>query len=136
MRDARELNFNTSLAARYEAKSVVLRPSVNLGTWYSRDELADATDKLYEYSLGLGCDAPEANLTGDLRLGQNMLRKETGDDSDKFFAALGAYWRPKLAGAIKDSTVYLRAGFNDYSFSTTSRNFREKSVTLGVNTAF
>jgi hypothetical protein len=136
VRDAREVNFNTSLSARYEAKSVVLRPSVNLGTWYSRDELADAADKLYEYSLGLGCEAPEANLTGDLRLGSNMLRKETGDDSDKFFASLSAYWRPKLLEALNDSTVYLRAGYNDYTFGTASRNFREKSVTLGLNTAF
>ncbi len=136
VRDAKELNFNTSLNSRHQLSSVVLKPSVNLGTWYSRDELADTTDKLYEYSLGLGCEAPAASLTGDVRFGQNMLRKETGDDSAKFFAALSAYWRPKLLASIKESTVFLRADFNDYTFSTTSRNFREKSVTLGLNTAF
>jgi len=136
VRDASEINFNTSFSSRHQVKSVTLKPSLNLGTWYSRDELADETDKLYEYSLGLGFDAPGASLNADLRLGQNMLRKETGDDSDKFFAALSAYWRPKLLAKLNESTVFLRAGFNDYAFTTTSRNFREKSLTVGLNTAF
>ena len=137
VRDAKEVNFNTSLSSRHQLKSVVLKPSVNLGTWYSRDELAEATDKLYEYSLGLGCDAPDANLSGDLRLGSNMLRKAAANsDSDKFFATLAAYWRPKLMEGLRDSTIFLRAGFNDYTFSTAANNFREKSVTLGLNTAF
>jgi len=138
VRDARELNFNTSLNSRHQAGAVVLKPSVNLGTWYSRDELAETTDKLYEYSLGLGVEAPDANLTGDLRFGSNMLRKSesTSDDTDKFFAALSAYWRPKLVAKLNDSTIFLRAGFNDYAFTTTSRNFREKSVTVGLNTSF
>jgi len=136
VRDASEINFNTSLSSRHEMKSVVLKPSVNLGTWYSKDELAGETDKLYEYSLGLGLDAPKADLTSDLRLGANMLRKETGDDSDKFFASLSAYWRPKLLAKLNESTLFLRAGFNDYAFTTTSRNFREKSLTVGLNTAF
>ncbi len=136
VRDARELNFNTSLNSRHQVRAIVLKPTVSLGTWYSKDELADTTDKLYEYSLGLGVEAPDANLTGDLRAGQNMLRKDVGDDSTKFFAALSAYWRPKLMAKLNDSTIFLRAGFNDYSFSTTNRNFREKSVTIGLNTSF
>jgi len=138
VRDAKEVNFNTSLSSRHQLKSVVLKPSVNLGTWYSRDELADETDKLYEYSLGLGFEAPEASFTSDLRLGSNRLRKSAAgvDDSDKFFASLGAYWRPKLLAKLNDSTLFLRAGFNDYAFTTTSRNFREKSVTVGLNTSF
>jgi hypothetical protein len=32
--------------------------------------------------------------------------------------------------------LYLRAGYNDYTFSTAARDFREKSVTLGINTSF
>ncbi|MEI7528360.1 MAG: hypothetical protein WCK76_05395 [Elusimicrobiota bacterium] len=138
VRDARELTFNTSLNSRHEVRSVVFKPAVNLGTWYSKDELADATDKLYEYSLGLGFEAPDANFTGDMRAGRNLLRKSAAgtDDSDKFFAALSAYWRPKLMAKLNDSTIFLRAGFNDYAFSTTSRNFREKSVTVGLNTSF
>jgi len=136
VRDAKELTFNTSLNSRHEVRSVVLKPGVNLGAWSSRDELAETTDKLYEYSLGLGVEAPGADLTGDLRFGSNMLRKETGDDSDKFFAALSAYWRPGLLAKLNESTFFLRAGFNDYAFTTTSRNFREKSVTVGLNTSF
>lgn len=136
VRDAREFNFNTAMNSRHQLKSVVLKPTVSLGTWYSKDELADTADKLYEYSLGLGVEAPGADLTGDLRFGRNMLRKETGDDADKFFAALSAYWRPKLMARLNDSTIFLRAGFNDYAFSTTNRNFREKSLTVGLNTSF
>ncbi len=138
VRDAKEVNFNTSVNSRHQVKSVVLKPAINLGTWYSADELANETDKLYEYSLGLGFEAPDAYLASDLRFGQNILRKSAAgtDDSKKFFASLNAYWRPKLMAELNDSTIFLRAGYNDYAFTTTSRNFREKSVTLGVNTAF
>jgi len=138
VRDAKEVNFNTSVNSRHQVKSVVLKPSINLGTWYSKDELAEETDKLYEYSLGLGFEAPDANLTSDLRFGRNMLRKSAAgtDDSDKFFAALNAYWRPKLMAKLNDSTIFLRTGYNDYAFTTTTRNFREKSVTVGLNTSF
>jgi len=138
VRDAKEVNFNTSLNSRHQVKAMVFKPSVNLGAWYARDELAEETDKLYEYSLGLGLEAPDAGLTGDLRLGANMLRKSAAntDDSDKFFATLGAYWRPALPAMLKDSTIFLRAGYNGYAFTTSSRNFREKSVTAGINTSF
>ena len=138
VRDAKEVNFNTSLNSRHQVKAMVFKPSVNLGAWYARDELAEETDKLYEYSLGLGLEAPDAGLTGDLRLGANMLRKSAAntDDSDKFFATLGAYWRPALPAMLKDSTIFLRAGYNGYAFTTSSRNFREKSVTVGINTSF
>jgi hypothetical protein len=138
VREAQELNFNTSLNSRHQAGSVVLKPTLTLGTWYSWDELANTTDKLYEYSAGLGVEAPDQKLTGDLRLGQNMLKKSASgaDDSSKFFAALSAYWRPRLLAALNDSMLYLRAGYNDYTFSTAARDFREKSVTLGINTSF
>ena len=138
VRDASEINFNTSLSSRHEVKSVVLKPAVNLGTWYSKDELADETDKLYEYSLGLGLDAPGADFTSDLRAGANTLKKSAAgaDDSSRFFASLSAYWRPKLLANLNESTLFLRAGFNDYAFTTASRDFREKSLTIGLNTAF
>jgi len=138
VRNAKEMTFNTSLNSRYQVKAIVLKPSVNLGTWYSKDELADTTDKLYEYSLGLGFEAPDANLTSDLRLGANTLRKSdaAADDSDKFFASLSAYWRPKLMAKLNDSTIFLRAGYNSYAFTTAARDFREKSVTVGLNTSF
>lgn len=136
VRDASEVTFNTALSSRHETGAVVLKPAVNLGTWYARDELADAADKLYEYSLGLGLEAPRANLTADLRAGQNLLRKEAGEDSDKFFAALSAYWRPRLLAKLNESTLFLRAGYNSYDFTTAANNFREKTVTVGLNASF
>ena len=136
VRDASEINFNTSLNSRQEKGNWVLKPQLNLGTWYSDDELTGYTDKIYEYSLGLGAELPGKNITSDLRLGQNVLKKEdaASDDSSRFFASLGAYWRTKIMKY--DSTVFLRAGYNGFDFSTSSRNFREKTVTLGVNTQF
>lgn len=139
VREADEVNFNTSFNTRLEKGSVVWKPSLNLGAWYSSDELTDFVDKVYEYSLGLGFEAPEKNLNADLRFGKNILEKEDSsqDDSGRFFASLAAYWRPAgLKEKIGDSTLFVRAGFNDYTFSTTSRSFREKTVTAGINTAF
>ncbi len=139
VREADEVNFNTSLNTRLQKGDFAWKPSLNLGAWYSSDELTDFVDKVYEYSLGLGFEAPEKNLNADLRFGRNMLEKEDSaqDDSGRFFANLAAYWRPAaLKEKIGDSTLFVRAGFNDYSFSTTSRSFREKIVTMGMNTAF
>lgn len=136
VRDASEMTFNTSLNSRHSLASVVLKPSLKLGAWQAQDDLADATDTVYDYSLGLGLEAPNANVTGDLRFGQNKLKKEKADDSDKMFATLAAYWRPKLLAKLNESTLYLRANYNDFSFTTDTRNFREKSVTAGLITSF
>ncbi len=139
VREADEVNFNTSLTTRLQKGDVAWKPSLSLGGWYSSDELTDYVDKVYEYSLGLGFEAPEKNLNADLRLGRNELKKEdpAQDDSGRFFANFAAYWRPAgLKEKIGDTTLFVRAGFNDYSFSTTSRGFREKTVTAGINTAF
>ncbi|NLH38627.1 MAG: hypothetical protein GX445_00995 [Elusimicrobia bacterium] len=134
VRDASEINFNTSFNTRLESSDCVYTPQLNLGSWYSNDELANQTDKIYEYSLGLGYEKPASNITADIRFGQNFLRKEVGDDSDKLFASLNVYYRTTVMNL--DSTVFLRAGYNNYNFSTDSNDFREKSISLGFNTAF
>ncbi len=134
IRDASEINFNTSLNKRIEKNDKVLTPRLTLGSWYSNDNLSNQTDKLYEYSLGLGFEAPKSNISADIKAGQNFLRKETGDDSDRLFSSLNVYYRTKLLKA--DSTLFLKAGYNNYNFSTNSRDFREKSVMLGLNTSF
>ncbi|MDQ7773283.1 MAG: hypothetical protein RDU13_07145 [Elusimicrobiales bacterium] len=139
VREAGEVNFNTSLNTRLQKGDFVWKPSLNLGGWYSSDELTDFVDKVYEYSLGLGFEAPEKNLSADLRLGRNELKKEdpAQDDSGRFFANFAAYWRPAgLKEKLGDTTLFVRAGFNDYTFSTASREFSERTVTAGINTAF
>lgn len=136
VRDASEINFNTTLSGRHAGPSWVWKPSLKLGVWQSNDDLSNLTDNIYEYSAGLGMEVPKSNLTGDLRFGQNMLRKEGGDDSDRLFATFAAYWRPHLIAQWMDSTLFLRANYNDFGYTTTSRNYREKSVGLGLNTSF
>ncbi|MCX7647435.1 MAG: hypothetical protein N2Z60_02360 [Elusimicrobiales bacterium] len=134
VRNASEINFNTSFSSRIEKEDTVIRPSLNLGSWYSNDELSNQTDKIYEYSLGLGYEKPQKGFSADIRLGQNFLRKEVGDDSDKLFASLNCYYKTRIMKY--DSTIFLRTAYNNYNFSTNSNDFREKSITLGVNTAF
>jgi hypothetical protein len=134
IRDASEINFNTSFNTRLESQDSVYTPQLNLGSWYSNDDLSNQTDKIYEYSLGLGYEKPNSNITADVRLGQNFLRKEVGDDSAKLFASLNVYYRTSIMRL--DSTVFLRVGYNNYNFSTDSNDFREKSISLGLNTAF
>ncbi len=136
VRDSSEINFNTSLNFRHENGEYVLKPQINLGAWYSDDSLTGYTDKIYEYSLGLGMERPSKGISADIRFGQNTLKKDDpiADDSTKLFSYLGAYWRTKMMKM--DSTIFLRAGYNSFDFSTSSRNFRERTVTAGINTQF
>ena len=49
-----EYTYNTSLSARLHRDGYILKPNLMLGGWTSKDELSNATDKIYEYSLGTG----------------------------------------------------------------------------------
>ncbi|TPW20775.1 MAG: hypothetical protein FD126_1350 [Elusimicrobia bacterium] len=136
VRDSDEVLANTSLNSRIEAGDYALRPSAQAGFWYSRDELAFTTDKMYDYSVGIGFDAPLARLTSDVRAGENTLKKEAGDSSTKTFASAAVYWKPPFPAKYGTHTLFARGLFNGYAFSTDSRNFRETSVTCGVSTEF
>lgn len=136
VRDSDEVLANTSLNSRVETGDVAFRPSLNAGFWYSRDELAFTTDKLYEYSAGIGFDAPLKRLTSDFRAGESALKKETGDSSTKTFASAAIYWKPPVGEKFGTHTLFARALLNGYVFSTESRNFRETSVTCGLSTEF
>ncbi|GAB4034509.1 MAG: hypothetical protein Fur0012_14670 [Elusimicrobiota bacterium] len=136
VRDSREFNFNTSLSERLEKADSVFTPKITAGAWYSKDELSDYSDKVYEYSLGLGFEKPQNGFSSEIRLGQNFLRKgdPTSDDSAKTFASASLYYRTKIMKAA--SVIFLKAAFNDFNYSTNANDFREKSVTLGLNTSF
>jgi len=136
VRDSSEINFNTSLSSRLEKGSNVYTPKINLGAWYSKDELSNYSDKIYEYSLGLGFEKPQSKFSSEIRLGQNYLRKEdpNSDDSNKTFANISIYY--KLNIMKTDSTLFVRAMYNDFNFSTNIKDFREKSLNFGINTSF
>ncbi len=134
VRDANEINFNTSFNKYIENENTILRPQLTLGSWYSNDELSNETNRIYEYSLGLGFDKPKKKISGDIRMGQNFLKQEEGDDSDKLFASFNFYYKTKV---IKmDTTFSLRGVYNNYNFSTDTKDFREKSVSFQISTLF
>lgn len=136
VRDSDEIVLNTSLNSRIELDDKALRPSAAAGVWYSRDELALTTDKIYDYSLGLGIDAPGSKVTSDFRVGSNRVVKETGESSSKLFGSGALYWKPPFKESWGSHTLFARGTYNGYSFSTNARNFREKSVSIGVTTEF
>ncbi|WP_297210966.1 MULTISPECIES: hypothetical protein [Thermodesulfovibrio] len=128
-----EFTYNGSLSSRHTLGDYILKPSLYLGGWSSRNELEDKSDIIYEYSLGLGFEIPKYNINSDLRFGMNKLEKDAGDDSQKAFGSFSIYYKPKFLEKLKYSMLYLRAYVNDYRFTTGSNNFRETSITFGIN---
>jgi hypothetical protein len=129
---SKEYTGNTTLSSRYSAGAFILKPSVYFGELTSKDELADITDRTYEYSAGLGADVPKLKITSDMKIGKYKLNKETGDDSKKDFANISIYYRPGFLEKLQ-GMAFVRAYINDFSYSTDSRNFGEKSITAGLN---
>lgn len=135
-RENNEFIANTSLNTRITKGIFIWKPSLNLGTWRSVNELVDETDYTYEYSLGLGCDIPSKKITSQLKVGQHKLHKKSADNSEKLFASLNIYYRPRLFAKLKNSTLYLRGLVNDYTYTTSSRDFREDRLIAGFNLRF
>jgi hypothetical protein len=133
---SREYTFNTALSARFHRDSYILKPNLRLGGWTSRDELSSLSDKIYEYSLGTGLEFPGIKVTSDIKIGQNKLEKEGGTDSLKGFARLNIYYRPEFLSSFKYSMIFLRALINDYDYDVVDRDFRETSVSSGINIQF
>lgn len=138
-RQDKEFTYNTSLSSRHTAGIFVLKPGLYLGGWTRNDELSDDTDQIYEYSASLGVDVPAWQVTSNIKVGENRLEKDAGTDSAKTFANLNVYWRPeKLAGI--QGMLFMRAFVNDYRYDPSlaggSQDFRENSLTAGLNLQF
>ncbi|MFA5904475.1 MAG: hypothetical protein WC836_11130 [Desulfobacula sp.] len=136
--DSKEYTYNTMLSSRHTLEKFILKPSLYLGGWTASDELADTKDVIYEYSLGLGVDIPDRKITSDFRVGMNKLEKETAgtDDSLKTFANASVYYRPDFLAKLNQGMLFLRASMNDFNYTTGSRDFRETSITTGLNIQF
>jgi hypothetical protein len=138
---ATEYTYNTNLSSRHTLTNVVLKPSLYLGGWTSSQELdvERTTDRIYEYSLGLGLDVPSANITSNMKAGENRLEKENGTDSTRPFASLNIFWRPDFLAKAK-GMFYAKGYINSYRYDPNagegSRNFRESSITLGINVQY
>ncbi len=139
-RDAREVTANTSLSSRHTVGGVVLKPVLYLGAWNNRDELAAprATDRIVEYSAGLGCDVPAWKVTSNLKIGENRLDKSAGTDSQKAYANLNVYWRPDTLREWQ-GMFFARLLVNDYRYdpnAVSALDFRENSLSLGLNVQY
>jgi len=136
-RNSKEYTYNLLLNSRHNVGDYVLKPLVYLDGMTMRDDLILETDKIYEYSFGMGLEMPKLKLTSDVKIGQNRLEKtQSGtDNTERTFANLNIYYKPSLFNRLKlqDGMLFLRAFINNYRFSTQSRNFRENSITLGCN---
>lgn len=135
-RDDNEFLANTTLSTRTKAGDWTLKPQASLGTWMLDNELSNQTDRVYEYSLGLGADLPKVKLTTNFKVGQHRLLKDSGDDSKKFFANVNIYYRPELLAKFKSSQIYARGLVNDYGYTTDTRDYRETSLTVGLRIRF
>jgi len=136
-RNNKEFLYNTSLGSRHSFDTFILRPSLYLGGRTLQDELNSETDKIYEYSLGVGVDIPGYNITSNIKAGQNYLEKGgSADSSNKTFVNLNVYYRPKFLSKMSQAMIFVRAFVNDFGYSTKIRNFRENSITGGFNIEF
>ena len=133
VRRASEFTYNTSLSGRSTVGIFIFKPALYLGGWSSRDDLTDKNDQIYEYSLGLGAEVPRIKLTLNLKGGQNRLKKDGGTSSTKSFVSLNMFYRPGFLEKLNQGMLFLRAGINDFGFSARGRDFRETSVTAGLN---
>ena len=129
---SKEFTYNTSVSSRHTVGKVVLKPIVYLGGWTNRDELAVSTDQIYEYSAGFGLDVPDWGITSSIKAGQNRLQKSPGDDTSKMFANASIYFKPKVLDKLQ-GMFFLRAYVNDFRYTAVDRDFRETSVTAGLN---
>lgn len=138
-RDAQEYTYNTCLSSRHTIGAIVLKPTIYLGGWTSEDELAAQTDQIYEYSLGLGVDIAAIKITSNVKVGENRLDKEVGTDTSKIFANMNIFWRPEVLDKLQ-GMLYAKASLNDFDYDPSaaggSQNFRETSVTGGINLQF
>lgn len=136
-REQNEFRFNSTLNTRHTYNDFVIKPSWIFGTWDVSDELTNNQDsKYYQNAFGLGLDIPRHKISTNLRVGQNKSTRDSGDDLDKMFAAFDAYWRLGNIESFKNVLVYAKASMNDLSYTTSSKDYQEKSITLGVKMSF
>ncbi len=132
-RDELEFFANTTLSARKTVGDWILRPSLRLGAWTLENELQDTRDKTWDYSVGLGVDAPHLKVNSNIRVGYNELRRDGGGGkTEKWFANLSAYYRPDFLARFNQGMLYLRGNINDMSYDQSNRDFRENSITAGI----
>ena len=131
-----EYTYNTSLNADFSYDDFTLKPGLRFGGWASREEMSNLTDRIYEYSLATDLHIPSAKITSNIQIGQNKLEKETGTDSLKSFVRFNIFYKSDFLQKTQYGMIFLKAYINDYNFDNVDGDFRETSITSGINIKF
>jgi len=110
-----------------------------LGVFNSKNELAGTEDRTYETSAGVGINIPTMKITSNFKGGKNRMLKEVGDSSSKSFATASINWKPEAlakSAQLEELMIYVKYSYNGMSFTTSGKNFREDSSTIGLNFQF
>ena len=136
VQDSHEFRFNTQFSGRIKKDDYVFKPSLRVGTWSNKNELTSSLDKYYEESVGLGLDIAKYRVTSKLKVGENKANRDLFDDSKKVFASLNVYYRPKRFFSLKRAMIYARSFYNDFTYTTDTKDFRENSLVVGLKIRF
>lgn len=131
-----EFTYNTTLNSQHNFNKVILKPAVYWGVWTSKDELAVTSDQMYEYSGGFGLDIPDWKITSNFKAGQNILQKDNGQDSTKTFGVFTLYYKPSLIEKLNQTMFFMKAMWNGFAYNVAYSDYRETSVTAGLNIQF
>ncbi|MFA7675067.1 MAG: hypothetical protein WCY38_03275, partial [Endomicrobiia bacterium] len=132
-RETLDYSGRFSVSTRKSFEKVILKPSLNASSSYIDDQVNITIDKIFEYSVSLGVDIPDSKLTSNFKFGQNILKAAAGDNADSLFINAAIYYRPDIFFGIKDCTLFARAMMNDFAFQTDTRDFNEKSFSMGIS---
>ena len=130
-----EFNATLTLGTRIQKGDALWRPNITIGSRRNRNVLEAYSDRMWEYSLGIGYDVPNQGFTSNLRIGQkyNTNGKAGVDSSQRWFASLDMEAKPRyLAWISPNAKHYLRIGINDYKFDSAGNNYRETSIVTGI----
>ncbi len=132
-----EFTYNTTVSSRHTVGAFVLKPSIYLGGWNSKNELAAISDKVYEEAVGLGVDIPRAKITSNIKAGKNrLIKQEVNTGSTKDFANLNIFYRPPFLAKLNQGMIFLKAFVNDFNAENVNNSYRETSVTMGMTLEF
>jgi len=134
--DANEIRANTKFSGRIKRDGYLLKPYLSAGTWSNRDELQTSLDKYYEAAFGLGLNIPSYKISSNFKIGENSGNRELSDDSKKVFFSANIYYKPKKLLFFNRTMIYAKVLYNDFSYESSVKNFREQGASAGMNVRF
>lgn len=89
-----------------------------------------------EYSLGFTVNYADGDTLTFAGGWKNADYYSLTDNSNNWFASLNWTFKPAFLKALGATSMYIKVGINDYSYTTYSRNYRENSIATGVRCEF